>query len=191
MSVIENFAALSAQEQREFADALIKTINSESTFSSEVNFEITNIEADDISGCLFIEVSHADTITVDRPATWTCLDEDDAHSTPEDADYTNSLYEDTKKSFKTNEAIIDGYRVILNDVVDVDEEETIEVEVEKISHEDDGIGSYEYWGEIGYDSQPYVEVKGTITAACTCLLVFEVEVVDNIADNAASEDEEN
>jgi hypothetical protein len=50
MAVIENFAALSAQEQRTFAEALIKTINSESIFSSEVNFEITAVEAEEMSG---------------------------------------------------------------------------------------------------------------------------------------------
>jgi hypothetical protein len=175
MAVIENFAALSAQEQRTFAEALIKTINSESIFSSEVNFEITAVEAEEMSGGLWIEASNADPVDVAREASWQAADEDEASYDPGyDADYTGTIFDDIKSSFKTMEATIEGYRVSL-DITDVDEDETIEVEVDRISHEDSGIGHYEYWGDVGYDSHPYVEVEGTIIKACTCQLAFFVE----------------
>ena len=178
MSVIENFAALSAQEQRTFAESLIKTINSESIFSSEVDFEITGIEADDMTGGLIIEVDHTDSVDVPRAASWTAADEDEAYSDPGyDADYFNSIYDDAKKAFKTLEAVIEGYKVSL-DISDVDEDDTVEVEVDSSSAEDSGIGSYEYWGSSGYDSHSYVEVEGTITKACTCGLTFYVEPAD-------------
>lgn len=181
MSVIENFAALSAQKQREFAAALIKTINSESTFISNITFDLVNVEADDMTGGLLIEVSHEPMIEVTRKATWQAGDEDEASSGPDSdygADYSEAVTTDAEKAFKTLSTEIDGYTVSL-DISDVDEEETIEVEIDHISHEDSGIGHYEFWGEPGYDSQPYVEVEGTIVQACTCSLAFFVEPTES------------
>ena len=69
--VIENFAALSTQEQIAFATALLKTINSESTFA-DVKFELVGVEPDDLTGGLQVDVSHTESIDVSRSATWTC-----------------------------------------------------------------------------------------------------------------------
>ena len=181
MSVIENFAALSAQEQREFANSLVKTINSESIFSSEVDFEITRIEADDLTGSLMIEVSHTNAIEVPRKATWTCDDAEDATDDPGfEANYDNSIIEDAKKAFKTLSTVIDGYKISL-EISDVDANDAVDVEVDHISQEDAGIGDYEYWGDVGYDSRPYVEVEGTIVKACDCSLAFFVDPDDEPA----------
>ena len=175
MSVIENFAALSFEEQKKFAEALIKTINSESTFTSDTNFVITNVEADELAGDLLISVDHDAPIEVSREATWACATEDEMRHDPGyDANYTNSLFEDAKKAFKTLSTVIDGYKVLL-ELDDVDEEETVEVEVEDYSHEDGGIGDYEFWGHTGHDSQPYIEVVGTIVKACNCAITLLVE----------------
>ena len=188
MSVVENFATLSLNEQRTFAEALIKTINSKSIFTSDTNFTLDSVEVDELTGGLALIVDHADLIEVSRSATWTCDNEDDATDDPGyDADYENFLFEDAKKAFKTMSAVIDGFKVSL--LVDyVDALETIEVEVDHISHEDSGIGDYEYWGDRGYDSRPYVEVKGTIVKACDCSLIFFVEPNDTT--EAASEAQE-
>lgn len=187
MVAIENFAALSEMEQREFAEALVKTINSESIFSSEINFEITNVKAYEFDGSLAIEVSQTETIDVPREAAWQAGDEEEAALDPGyEAEYTNSIYDDVKKAFKTAETVIDGYKVSL-DISDVEEVETVEVEVDNISHEDSGIGSYEYWGHTGYDSNPYVEVEGSIIKACDCSLAFIVEPVD-VADEKPTEE---
>lgn len=187
MSVIENFAALSDKEQMEFAVALLKTINSEFIFSSDTEFEIVEVNADDLTGGLAIEVSHTNPIEVSREATWTCNDEEDANDDPGfEADYENSILEDTKKAFKTLSTVIDGYNIEL-EISDVDANDTVEIEVDSISHEDAGIGSYEYWGEVGYDSQPYVEVEGTIVKACECSLTFFVDPVDNASEDESEE----
>ena len=189
MAIIENFAALSAQEQQEFAKALIKTINSESIFTAETDFEITGVEADDLTGGLVIEVSHSDPIEVEREATWQASDEDEADRDPGyDADYKNSVFEDAKKSFKTLSTVIDGYKVSL-DIADLDETETVEITTDHISHEDSGIGHYEYWGERGYDSHPYVEVEGIIIKACDCALAFTVEPDDTVEVKPEAEEE--
>ncbi len=181
MSVIENFAALSEKEQREFAEALVKTINSEHTFIDNTTFDIVDVEADDLTGGLNIEVSHEPLIEVRRKATWQAADEEDA--TSEDAayvaDYAEYGFKDAEKAFKTLSADIDGYTVYV-EIDDVDEEEIVEIEVEHMSHEDDGIGQHEYWGNIGYDSRPYVEVEGTIVQACTCSMTLFVEPADAI-----------
>ncbi len=190
MSAIENFAALPVKEQREFAAALLKTINSEKTFHDDTTFEIINVEADDLTGGLMIEVSHTDFIVVDREANWTCAYEDEAEHDPGfDANYENSIYDDAKKAFKTLSTVIDGYKVSL-EVSDVDADETVEVEVDRISHEDGGIGGYEYFGHSGHDSQPYVEVEGIIAKACDCGLAFFVEP-DDAFEDVAEESEEN
>jgi hypothetical protein len=188
---IENFAAIPFQEQMKFAEALLKTINSENTFTSDTNFEIDSVEADELTGGLAIRVSHPDTIDVSREATWTCDDEEDASVNPgSDADYVNGLFEDVKSAFKTLSTVIDGYNISL-EIDDVDVVETVEVEVDSTSYEDGGIGSYEYWGETGYDSSPYVEVEGTIIKACDMALTIYVEPVDEPAEMTSEEAEEN
>lgn len=175
MSVIENFAVLSAEEQNKFAEALLKTINSDGIFSAVTDFRITGIEANDITGGLAIEVSHTNPIEVSRNATWTCDSEDEAENDPgSNADFTNTIFEDAEKVFKTLSAVVDGYIVSL-EISDVEEVDTIEVEVDSISYEDAGIGDYEYFGFTGTDSQPYVEVDGTIVKDCECALTFFVE----------------
>ena len=180
MSVIENFAVLSPEEQIEFATALVKTINSESTFISNNPFEITGVEADDITGGLTIDITHANPIEVRRDASWTCESKEDAEDDPGfEADYEDFVFEDAKKAFKTLSTEIDGYTVTL-EVVDADDTDTVAVEVYSTSNEDSGIGSYEYWGDSGYDSHPYVEVSGTIVKACECVLALNVEPSDTI-----------
>lgn len=178
MSVIENFAELSAQEQRAFAEALIKTINTEHLFTSEVDFKITEIEAVGITGSLEITAEHDGTIEIRRKATWQAIDSEDAEIDPGyDADYEQSIYTDTERAFKTLSTTIDGYTVSLT-VDDVDDDEAGSVEIDNISNEDSGIGSYEYWGDTGYDSNEYVEVKGTIIKDVKCFLTFWVEPAD-------------
>lgn len=188
---IENFAAIPFQEQMKFAEALLKTINSEKIFTDDTMFELKGIEAEDLTGGLTLIVSHPDTIEVSREATWTCGDAEDAYADPGyDADYENGLFEDAKSAFKTLSTVIDGYDISL-EIDDVDEVETGEVEVDSTSHEDAGIGSYEYWGEIGYDSRPYIEVKGTIKKACDMALAIYVEPADEPVETTPEETEEN
>lgn len=187
---IENFAALSFQEQNEFATKLLATINSEHTFTADTAFEIDKVEADDLTGGLMIQVSHPNLIEVSREATWQAEDETEASSAPEHADYKNSIYEDAKHAFKTLDTVIDGYSLSLV-IDDVDDVETTEVEVDTVSHEDSGIGDYEFWGETGHDSQPYVEVKGTIVKACDMALTLYVEAADEPVEITPEETEEN
>lgn len=189
MSVIENFAALPVNEQRSFAASLVNKINSENLFSNDVKFEITSVGADDLTGGLVVEVSHTSPIEVSRKATWTCDTEDDAEDDPGfEANYENNVYEDVRKAFKTLATEIDGYHITL-EIADVDElDEDATVEADHISHEDSGIGSYEYWGDEGYDSQPYVEVEGTIVRAYECSLAFFVDPVETATEPAIEED---
>jgi hypothetical protein len=189
MAVIENFVVLPAKEQLEFAAKLLETINSKNLFSDNTNFEIISVEADELTGGLWIEVSHTNPIEVSREATWTCDTEDSAESDPGyDADYYDLIFEDAKKAFKTLSAEVDGYKVSL-ELHDVDEGDTVSVKADNISHEDSGIGGYEYWGHRGYDSNPYVEVSGTIVKACECAIAFSVEPIDTVAEEPAVEEE--
>jgi hypothetical protein len=174
MSVIENFNVLSEDELQRFAKELVDKVNKESIFSSETNFTIDEVSAEELTGDLYIALSHEDSIDVVREATWSCGDEEEAYSDPGyDAEYSNNFFDDAKASFNCLTAEIDGYEVSLS-IDDVGSEETTEVEVDTISHEDDGIGPYEYGGVRGYDSRPYVEVEGKIICACDFALSLHV-----------------
>ena len=180
--VIENFAALSVEEQIKFAKTLLEKINSENIFTEETNFEFQDVEPDDVTGGLWVSASIANPIGVSRNATWEAGDEDEAYEDPgRDADYSSTLVDDAKKSFKTLAAVVNGYNVSLQ-VDDVEEDDTIdaEVEVDTISHEDAGVGSYEFWGFEGYDSQPYLEVTGTVIKSCDCNISFYIEPLDTV-----------
>ncbi len=178
MNVIENLAALSEQEQKAFAEALLKTINSEGTFTSEAHFEFDRVEADDVTGGLYILGASVDTMSIPRPATWQAGSEDDIGQDPgRDAEYANSESEDAEAAFKTTSTVIDGYKVTLK-VDEIQEEDTEDVEVTDYTHEDDGIGWNEYWGVMQYDSRPYLEVTGILTKACYCFITLFVEPAD-------------
>lgn len=184
MSVIENFAALSDQEQREFAEALIKTINTEKTFIDD-ELTLSSVEADEMTGDLLIDLEGV--IYLDRKATWTCgNDEDDAYAKPEDPEYDSFIFNDVKRAFKTLSAEIDGYTLSL-DVADTNDEEIEEVKVDHISHEDAGIGHYEYWGYEGYDSRPYIEVEGTLVQSCKVYLGLSVEPASKVPEETTEE----
>lgn len=177
MTIIDNFAAVSFEEQKAFAEALVKTINSENTFTGQVDYKITEVEADEMTGGLYIVLDPEDTIEVEREATWTCADRDEARY-PEDPIFVDDLSSDVKKAFKTLAVDLEGYSITLI-VDDVDEEETTDVEVDSISDEDGGIGDYEFWGDRGYDSRPYCKVEGVIVKTCTVYTTLYVEAADH------------
>lgn len=182
MSVIENFSALSTQEQSEFAATLLNKINSENIFTADTNLEIASVEAYDLTGGLVILLSHPDSIEVSRKATWTCGDAEEACSDPGyEVEYENSIFKDAKEAFKTLSTVIDGYYISL-EINDVDEVETVEVDVDHLSRENAGIGHYEYFGHTGHDSQPYIEVEGTIVKACNMTLAIYVEAADTVSE---------
>ena len=177
MSVIENFAALSVEEQHKFAEDLVKKINTEHTFAASADFVLTGFDANDFDGSFTIYTNVSEPVEVTRKATWQCGSKDEAAEDPGDsADYENFIFDDALNAFKTTSAVIDGYAVTL-EVTDADETDdgAIEVTVKNMSEEDSGIGFYEYGDRTEYDSHPYVEVEGTIVRACECFVAFVVE----------------
>ena len=161
----------------QFAVDLVNTINDQAIFSDDVKFKVVGVEEDSFSGGLYISLSTNDLVEVPRKATWTCETEYEACDDPDyNADYEDSIYNDTAHAFKTLTATVDGNSVELA-VDDVDEEDTISVEVHNTSREDDGIGSYEFWGDTGYDSDPYIQVEGVINRLCSVSLSLLVTPV--------------
>ena len=194
MSVIENFAALSAQEQQDFASALVKTINSESTFTSDVDFRILEIEANDLTGALEIFVETIDALNVARAATWMQYDEDEIHSKPDydtNIEYEDSIESDILEALKTTSVELEGYKISVK-LEDYDEvEEIAEFEVNDYEHGEDGIGWYEYQGRDYYDSHDVYEIDGTITSTINVGLTFIVEPIDAVSGENELESEEN
>ena len=182
--MIENFAELSFEEQKKFAEALVKTLNSEHTFIDYADFKVSKVEADDLTGDLIIELEHDDPIYVSRKADWADLSNvyDLDIKDLDDVDFVSSIFEDAEKAFKVLSADVEGYTVSLS-VDDVDQDEVFDVAVTYSSKEDSGIGNYDYFGFRGYDSRPYVEAEGIIEIACTCALSLYVEPTNtSIAD---------
>jgi hypothetical protein len=181
MNVIENFAELSAKEQLDFATALVKTINSENTFTDQTNFKVTDVEADEMTGGLIIRLNLEDTVEIEREAAWqAAVEEDAAYEKPTraDTDFFEDAWDDAKKVFKTLTTELEGYNITL-EIEDVDTGEITEVDVDTVSEKDSGIGHYEYFGYKGYDSHPYLQVEGTLTQACTIYPALYVEVADH------------
>ena len=175
MSTIENFAALPIKDQREFASALIDTLNSENIFTSETDFVVTHVEADDYSGGLVVEVRTTEPIKVSRKATWQCSEMPEVENDPGySADYKNPISEDLKQGFKIFSTEINDYLVTL-EITDGIEAETVEVTAENTRHEDSGVGHNEFWGSTEFDSHPYVEVDGIIVQECNCTFIIFVD----------------
>ena len=161
--MIENFSLLSPSEQKQFAADLIAKLNTAKVLSDET-LEIFDTEADELDGSLSIGIS-ADT-AISRDATWQCDDYDDASSMPSDYEFSNLDVEDAKQLFKTLTTEFEDYTLEVKylEIGDYDVEEVSEVY--DVSEEDSGIGSYEYWGHVEYDSQPYCEVEGALAVNC-------------------------
>lgn len=201
MSIIENFAALSEKEQRDFAEALVKTINSENTFPyyikysvpSDFKFNISEVYPDELTGDLVIEITASTPVWIPSAATWQCGIDDDPEDVVEDEEFINDIDDDIKKVFKTLTAEIDGYKVTLDvsdwDYPPRDFKGRDMVFVDDVTDEDSGIGSYEYWGDTGYDLHPYQEATGVIVRALICYLNLTVEPLE-AAMHEELEDEE-
>lgn len=178
MPVIENFTELSTQEQKEFANSLIEKINTEKLFSEDARFIVTGIAADDFTGGLWIDVSLVSPIEVRRSAIWTCGNAEYADEAPNNPDFGGNRIEDAvKNALKTLSTDLEGYTISLDDL-DMDAGEITAVEVNKIKAEDAGIGEYEFWGHVEYDSHPYFEVEGILTQECAGYIRLFVEAAD-------------
>lgn len=194
MTAIENFAALPEQEQRDFADSLVKTINSEGTFSSDTDFRILETEANDITGALEIFVETTEALNVPRSAIWIQYNEDEIHSKPDhdtNIEYKDNLEKDILKVLNTTSLELDGYKISVK-LEDYDEvEEIAEFEVNDYEHTEDGLGWYEYQGREYYDSYDEYKINGTITSTINVSLTFIVEPIDAVSDDSEFESEEN
>lgn len=169
--IIENFSILPQEELNQFAKKLLDKINAEHIFSSETDFKFADSDAvwaDEMTGDLVIALDTVDDVSVDVSATWQSP-EDDPYDF-EDADEDTPDFDDVF----VKEAIIDGYKVTLS-VDDYDYIENIDVTVDSYSHEDAGIGHYEFWGSTGYDSRPYLEVEGFFTNTYAVYVSLTVE----------------
>lgn len=169
--VIENFSALSQEELKQFAEKLLDKINTENIFSKETDFRFSDsdaIWADEMTGDLIIALDTVDDVYVAVKATWQAPEDD-----PGDCEDADEESPDFAEVF-SKEVIIDGYKVTLS-VDDYDFVERDDVQVDSYSHEDSGIGYYEFWGQTGYDSHPYLEVEGTFTNTYKVYVSLTVE----------------
>ena len=192
--LIENFAELSAQELKEFADGLISKVNADHLFAPDIELRLCddsqdNIVPDEMTGDLDIYVEPTEEVIIGREAYWSCgMDDDYEYGTPEDPDYSYGILEDIKKAFPTKTVSIDGYSVTI-EAYDYADWDTGEVgKIISATEDDDGIGSYEYWGEIGYDSRPFMAIEGVIDCPTSIYVSLTVSPEHNIP-TAVNEDE--
>ena len=179
MNIIENFDLLSEAEQKVFAENLVDTINSKKTFF-DTTLKIEEVYADSITGDLCVVVYSTEAVNVPRKASWSGNDFDDIESTDSvnwsDIEFENYSHEDVANMIKTTSAELDGYNVTV-EVDEVDSGSIVSLDVTEANEDDYGIGSYEYFGATGYDSQPYVEASGTVVESCTFYLTLTVSPI--------------
>lgn len=173
--VIENFATLSQKELDQFAKKLVDKINAEHLITNEVKFTIRKdpdaVWAQDTTGNLIIILDEVHDIPTVVDATW---------AAPDDAEYeyeesTVDMEEPTFDDVFKKEFVVDGYKV----AVDVDYYDLTEIEdvdtIYDYTHEDAGIGWYEFWGHEEYDSHPYLDVSGALLTTYSVALSLVVE----------------
>lgn len=169
--VIENFSTLSQEELKQFAKKLVDKINTEKIITTEADFAILNdpdaVWASDITGNLIINLAAVEVASA-VDASWAAAEDD-----PYDYDDAEEDSPDFEDVFK-KEVVVDGYKVTLS-IDDYDRIENLEVEVNDYSHEDSGIGHYEFWGQTGYDSHPYLEVSGTFINLYSAAVSLTIE----------------
>lgn len=173
--MVKDFVELSVEEQINFARTLVEELNTNNIFLEVTDLEFQDVYVEDTQ--VVIDLSLKNPIKVSRQATWQAGTEEGAEEDPGDnAAYDTTLRDEVKKAFKALDTEFGGYHLELQ-LEDIEEDETVEAEIEinHLSHEDSGIGSYEFWGFKGYDSNPYVEVEGTVTKAYNCTLTLVVE----------------
>lgn len=156
-------------------DPAMKVFNTlcDGTFEFDPNVDYAHIE--DANGPdTAILVGCRATMTL--PAVWDGTDDDDS---PANADELSLINGDTpidvladmiRDTITFPIILANGKKIVDFEIAsDYSEEEysMTDYEVKSLSHEDAGIGSYEYWGMIGDDSKPYTEYTGTITCDIT------------------------
>jgi hypothetical protein len=182
MAVIENFNELSEQERLQFAEQLVAKINAENIFLPDNVLKVLEVDADELTGDLTIEVDHEDGLGVERQAGWTVYSEDDTHNPDEDdVEFYNDRLTDVKEAFKTLSAVIDGYKVTV-DVYDIMDWDRDDVDVDSVDAQDDGF-SYEYWGTSGYEDESSWECEGTIYYTYSVAIALNVEPATETEEN--------
>ena len=186
--VIENFAALSEDEVYDFAEKLLKTINSEKSFLDD-ELVLEDAEADELSGDLVLLVRTSDTLEVEREGTWSCgysRDEDEQydliHAAPStrDVEFADIEKDVVAAKLKAKSVEIEGYTAAI-EIEDVVELDCVEVlDVINATEDDDGYGDYEYFGFRGTDSRPYVEVTGRVR--CEADVAFSITVAPTVVE---------
>lgn len=162
---VDDFSKLSEQQIKQLSNKIIDKINAEHLF---FDFDITLVgdpQVDAATGDLLLQADSADTVYVSRQAHWTCsiYDEDCTEEAPKNPEFAEDLMDDIQEAFPTKTISIDGYSVTMT-VWDAmyTTQQCIPSEIINAEEEDDGIGSYEYWGQIGWDSRPYRAIDGIL-----------------------------
>ena len=136
MAVIEDFNLLSEEEQIKFAEDLVAKINAEHLFTSEVDWTLNDVWANEQDGNLEISLIDEEGLDLELEATWQCGDEDEAERDPgHDADIESAFSAATYYFKDTAPVTVDGYTLTL-EVTDAEAGDTVEVFADEVSEED-------------------------------------------------------
>ena len=178
MPEVEDFIYWSASQIKELVNKIITKVNTEHIFTDAVEFTYKSEDDLDIyDDELYIGVSHANPLKVERYATWCCLHSDEINATPEvdEIEFDDSLESDVAPALKlkTEKFVMDGFEISIM-LDDTEPGEVLESTVKKWTEEEDGIGEYECHGLHGNDTTRYYEMTGTVIQECTCFLSIAV-----------------
>ena len=126
-----------------------------------MKYDINNIEIIDNFAVISIHVTDADIYT---RVTWNEDKEEKTNISPNDLSIEDLF---PALPMNTTEATME----IINIDYDFNTMKNIVYEAK-----DDGIGPYEFWGEIGYDSHPYMEVSADMKITISADIFITVEI---------------
>lgn len=160
-------------------DSAMKVFNAlcDGTFNFDSSVDYARVEDADGPDTAILVGCNA---TMTLQADWDGTENDDTPDNSsevnlQDGDSPIDALEDAIRHNVTFPIILsNGKKVVDFEIADGDYSMT-DYSVDSSSHEDDGIGSYEYWGMVGYDSKPYVRYVGKITYDITCSIFLSIE----------------
>lgn len=181
--IINDFNQLSKQEQIDFAKRLVDRINTKHAFGN-ITLVLDDkyyryVDANTFDGTLGFIVDIPDIQLTDVAGSWSYADQHDDHDMETDAPniYTvateDSLWQHFLKEYFIDDTIeFEGYNIEMSYSDFLDSVEVTDFTIDDYEIDNDGIGSYEYWGmsgyDAGYDYISYAEgklmVEGTLCA---------------------------
>lgn len=155
-------------------NTLLKNIVNQIKFPGEPDVTIDYAAITESDEGTFLVPVELRTVTLPVSCVW----EGDSEGNYSTDDIDIDAEKEAENYIKNIQTPVEFAEGVLTDVSyeDIHDYTITDTEVTKVTEEDAGIGSYEYWGTVGYDSQPYTEISGVVTIDAVLGLWLEIAI---------------